>query len=529
MARRRRRVWKIILGILIALLIGLVYAAWPGSSTFTVSPETTYVTGPIDKHGYVDYVSALNERLRGNIKPEENANVLIWQALGPHPEGGTMPPEYFVWLGVPEPPEQGEYWVGWQKFLKDRLGDEFLQRSDDLDQRQGRAMKWPWAVNDEPEVADWINRNRDPMALVTNASRRSDYYNPLVPKGRTEDWSPGLWESLLPNVQKCREVAAALVARALLQLKQRRMEQSWIDLLATHRLGRLMQRGGTLIEMLVGIAIEAIAGKAELVFLDKCEYSAQQIRKCWSEIRDLPAMPTVAEKVDLTERINCLDTLMSIVRHGTPYMERLASSTSQPSGGNQFRARLFTHSIDWDPAFRNVNVWFDRCAAGARILDQAARKKEMDQITRDLKNLKLQVGDIGLIEKELMGPKQRGEMIGNILVALLIPAFDKVAIAAERTEQNLRNLHLAFALAAYHADNRRYPETLAELAPNYIDKIPDDLFSGHPLIYRLEGDGYLLYSVGVNGIDDGGQGYDDDPKGDDLVIRMPVPEPKLKK
>ena len=53
--------------------------------------------------------------------------------------------------------------------------------------------------------------------------------------------------------------------------------------------------------------------------------------------------------------------------------------------------------------------------------------------------------------------------------------------------------------------------------------------AGQPLIYRLEGDGYLLYSVGVNGIDDGGQGYDDDPKGDDLVIRWPVPDPKLTK
>ena len=118
MLRRLRRHWKILLGILSALLIYLIHAAWPGSSTFTVSPETTYVTGPLDKHGYVDYVTALNERLRGNMKPEKNANVLIWQALGPHPEETTsMPAEYFQWLGVPQPPEQGEYWVRWQNIL----------------------------------------------------------------------------------------------------------------------------------------------------------------------------------------------------------------------------------------------------------------------------------------------------------------------------------------------------------------------------------------------------------------------------
>src|SRR5262249_13561197 len=133
------------------------------------------------------------------------------------------------------------------------------------------------------------------------------------------------------------------------------------------------------------------------------------------------------------------------------------------------------------------------------------------------------------LQEKLMGPKARGEMIGNLLIALTLPAFDKLESAAERSEQTNRNLHLAFALAEYQGDLGRYPETLAELAPQYLDTIPDDIFAGKPLIYRPEGKGFLLYSVGENRIDDGGRSYDDDPKGDDLVIRMPVPEPKINK
>src|ERR1700724_174995 len=53
---------------------------------FTISKETTYVTGPVDKDGYIDYAAALNERLRQGVTPENNANVLIWKALGPHPK-----------------------------------------------------------------------------------------------------------------------------------------------------------------------------------------------------------------------------------------------------------------------------------------------------------------------------------------------------------------------------------------------------------------------------------------------------------
>jgi len=66
-------------------------------------------------------------------------------------------------------------------------------------------------------------------------------------------------------------------------------------------------------------------------------------------------------------------------------------------------------------------------------------------------------------------------------------------------------MHIALALAAHHRDRGRYPAKLNDLAPKYLPAIPDDLFSGKPLIYRLTDNGYLLYSVGVNGRDDNGR------------------------
>src|SRR5260370_9837114 len=177
---RPRRWWKIALGILLLFLAPLVYAAWPGSSTFTVSPETTYITEPLDKHGYPDYVTALNQRLSQGVTPENNANALIWQALGPHPEGATMPAEYFQWLGY-APPEQGEYIVPFSKYLKENLKIEDNEKRQQLDDRRMRATKWPWAAKGEPELADWLRRHEKPLALVIEATNRPQYYNPLVP------------------------------------------------------------------------------------------------------------------------------------------------------------------------------------------------------------------------------------------------------------------------------------------------------------------------------------------------------------
>ena len=63
----------------------------------------------------------------------------------------------------------------------------------------------------------------------------------------------------------------------------------------------------------------------------------------------------------------------------------------------------------------------------------------------------------------------------------------------------------ACALERHWLAHGSYPETLAELVPTYIDKVPLDIVNGDPLRYRRTDNGkFLLYSVGLDGKDDGG-------------------------
>ena len=63
----------------------------------------------------------------------------------------------------------------------------------------------------------------------------------------------------------------------------------------------------------------------------------------------------------------------------------------------------------------------------------------------------------------------------------------------------------AIALKRYQLRHGNYPETLAELAPEFLASVPLDPVDGQPLRYRRNADGsFLLYSVGGNGKDDGG-------------------------
>jgi hypothetical protein len=45
---------------------------------FPLGKETTYVTGPLEADGYIDYETALYEIAGKGITPDKNANVLIW-------------------------------------------------------------------------------------------------------------------------------------------------------------------------------------------------------------------------------------------------------------------------------------------------------------------------------------------------------------------------------------------------------------------------------------------------------------------
>ena len=87
-------------------------------------------------------------------------------------------------------------------------------------------------------------------------------------------------------------------------------------------------------------------------------------------------------------------------------------------------------------------------------------------------------------------------------------------------------IRLGFSLAIYRWDTGSYPAKLADLVPKYVAAVPKDIFNDADLHYTRTGGGYLLYSVGPNGKDDGGKSYGD-RKGatgtvdcDDVVVRI---------
>jgi hypothetical protein len=482
---------------------------------FTVSKETTYVTGPLDKDGYVDYVAALNKQLSKGVTPANNANVLLWKALGPHPEGATVLPEYFKWLGVPQPPEKGDYFLPLDRFLQDQL--KLDKATANILARDDRTRQRPWKATDNPAVAAWLKANEKPLTVLLQATRRPHYFNPLIPE-RTKNGPSGLPTARLPAVQGSRDLANALVDRAMLRLGQGDAEGAWQDLLACHRLARLVSRGGCAVEALVGSALDAVASRADLVWLEAARPNARRLKQCLDDLRKLPPLVPSMATVGEGERFWPLEMVLLIDRYGASYLDDFLGSIGvklKPLarlGGLAYWG-LFLREIDWDPALRGINHWYDRAVAALRVQDRVERDKKLAQIEAEVKELRGILLEPEYLASYLRGANataaKRGEYMGKFLICLLMPALRKPQDADDRARQTQDNLAVAFALEWYKRDHGRYPKTLDALSPKYLAKLPRDRFSGKPLDYRPSRDGYLLSCMADI----------------DLSIRLPLPAP----
>lgn len=80
-------------------------------------------------------------------------------------------------------------------------------------------------------------------------------------------------------------------------------------------------------------------------------------------------------------------------------------------------------------------------------------------------------------------------------------------IAKSQTQNAV--LTVTLALLAYKLEHGNFPASLTQLVPDCLEQIPSDPFAARkPLQYRVQGDKYVLYSVGPDGEDDGGQPVD---------------------
>jgi hypothetical protein len=108
-------------------------------------------------------------------------------------------------------------------------------------------------------------------------------------------------------------------------------------------------------------------------------------------------------------------------------------------------------------------------------------------------------------------------------VLLIVPAVHKLANTNRCQQANLRSALVAVVVERYRLEHDAWPERLEDVVKaGLLDAAPLDPMNGQPLRYKRLADGVVVYSVGVDGADDGGRINRDnreDP-GYDLGVRL---------
>lgn len=534
-----------------AVLDGSAFAADPASAEngaetptkprvlVTISKETTFITEPLRPDGYPDYLAALNQRCSRGVTPENNAAVLFWKAMGPGAIKKEYREKYFQMLGIPPLAEKGDYFVTLHGFFPQAEDDKELRASVpeantayDRSKWLTPALKQPWTERQHPALAKWLAVNEKPLALIVDASKRPRRFDPLIGGKKL-----GLHVALQPALSACRStgsVADALVARAMLRLGSDRPDDAWEDLLACYRLARLFHQGPTLLDAFVAGSLNESASRGVQALLQSPRLTAAKIAKMRDDFNGLAPMPKLGDLIDLAERFLFLESVLITVKDKPASPAAIANSLRILKGLGSNAQELASMklslesagdpTIDWDTSLRLGNAYYDELVSLMRQPAGAKRRKAVEAFEERTAAL--------LKRAFTEEPSDAARETRSRRVALaFLCSFrgESLTTLSFDDRSTMRNelTKLAFALALYRAGHGEYPVKLAEIVPQYVAELPKDVFNNDADLHYTRKDGsYLLYSVGINGRDDGGRTCEgqkaDSDKFDDIAVNMPA-------
>jgi hypothetical protein len=527
--RKKPNVLWWILGVLCLVLVLFFVQLFGPNPSILVAPQTTVITAPLAAGGLPDFERYWRERAREGVTPENNAAVLLLPALWPAEFEPSQFAAVAAELGLKEIPSQADAlvpvddlatqsqiaaWLRERNVAKSKATedanspgettpagdpfapDPFIQAAEKV---TDAAQVQPWTSEEIPPLAKWLAKNNEPLDKIVEAARRPRLY---IPSPSLINNSPEMLIAvLLPGIQTNREVARSLPVRAMWHLGEGRPLEAWEDLLAVHRLARLLaQDGRTLVEQLVAIAISGVACDRTVTLLHHGKLTPEQARQVQRDLAALGPFRGMAASIGQCERLMGIDAVLHIASRKAP----VAALTG--GGGDELPSHLISViSIDWNHVLREMNRRYDKLEAAARLATWEDRSAAMEQLDQEFGQISADFADsparwlAALVSRE-----QRSQLVSDVAAALLLPAISAACEAEDRGNMKLSLVQLAAALALHRAEQGAYPEKLESLVPGVLPQLPTEMFHSKPFIYYRDGEGYLLYSAGPNGVDDGG-------------------------
>jgi hypothetical protein len=386
--------------------------------------------------------------------------------------------------------------------------------------RRGSCERQPPIGRDQTPTDSW-----EDLAVALDQNRaKLDALRTLMkapPAGLSYDLAKSMRDNSLPNFVAVRVAAQTLHTSVISDLHQGDLDAALRDLEALLSCVNLYRDDPTLVNYMIRIAVLGLSVDACWDALQADGWTEPQLaafqRACPSTSGLLSQMPRVLE----TERAARLCQLESFRsqsnrRWVARYKEMFDSFGTKPLQSDagpsaMFWRQWFFHSV-WSFA------WADQekleFAQQEQLRIQALREATRTQSWQQLKQ------DLTALQKDYHAPVAAWRFYTRLpLDSILVSPADEHAPApvypcvdfSRAWSTAMKNLTLnnlvctAIALKRYQLKHGTLPQNLAALVPDFVPTLPADLMDGKSLRYEPYPNGsFILYSVGEDGQDDGG-------------------------
>lgn len=309
---------------------------------------------------------------------------------------------------------------------------------------------------------------------------------------------------LLPQVQVMRNAARLLTVDTRWALDQSDAERATRNIEAMLGMSSQVTEGKFLVCSLVGYAITAIA----MDVIDECLHSEATFSD--SQLQRMQAAVAKA-KVDLVLDLAAERAVFMDIVQKTYTDNGRGDGRMTPVGLELWEQFLsMSGQADKKSSEWSVESVTRRALAPTSLLVLATRKQlteKAEEIFAEMESLmKAETGEVANArEAQRVEGGIEDLSVAYTPIKLLFPAYSQVRQSMVRAQLFSDSVQAALAVMRYQRQHGRWPESLDELVGNFLEGVPTDPFDGQPLRYRLREEGFVIYSVGVDGVDDGGQ------------------------
>lgn len=498
------------------LLIAGTALTRPATSQDAAPPKPVLVEPKIP-----DYLTgefrALNERLSKDVNPSENMAVDLVQLFGPDVFEFVLRRDSLAMLGIESLPDSPRFQYP-RDFVAAKSPDlepiEKEIRAIELDELLVQSGEQLWTAETSPELFELHQANAASLDFLVAASRKPHYYAPLL----SEEAPARILSASVTIERRLPYLARHLASRALLRFAAGQTGPALDDIFAGRRIALALANGSPLdISIVKAQSIDAFLHRAVSVMAQSDAMTAEFAREYLKRDAELSSLPIASTSADIGERA-ILRWELSLLQSDTGSLHEFFELPDDKEFDALKKAPL--SDIRWDEALKEADAQQDRFVAALAERDREKQAKLFDELDRDhvAWNESVDKRTQEIAESLKKDTLAASRWIGETLAQSLRPWYRQRRDSDDRAQARRDMAGLAIALAAYRLEKGAYPESLAGLSPDYLEKVPVDPHTGKPLGYRVDADGTaVLVCLGANRQDDAGL-----PFNDDTIIVLPA-------